>query len=300
MIGSWRDNGGTRHSTVSRRQVWLPLAAFACVLCGCATPPADESRSGDRALSIDKITIDRSAYTAHWYRPTVPPTALIVFQPGFSRRCANLRSTTDHLVRTGVIALCLDASMARGNHALADSLARILAHGLTMPDGRTLPDRIIVAGHSAGAAFAARLGMQLSHLAPARLAGALLFDPVAAQGFTDDINAISSGGRRPVRAVIAQSDGCNANLNALQALRDVRLSALHAGRDGFVGVQLIRDSTHVDVEGEDSDWIGILACGRPLPANVALLRQLATQWLVEMTGGAEFRGRVFDGARPIE
>jgi acetyl esterase/lipase len=46
-------------------------------------------------------------------------------------------------------------------------------HARTAPTA-ALPDRIIVAGHSAGAAFAAALGAALVEIAPERLAGALL------------------------------------------------------------------------------------------------------------------------------
>ena len=75
-----------------------------------------------------------------------------------------------------------------------------------------LAQQIIVGGHSAGARFAVRLGERLAALAPQRLAGALLFDPVATPGFE------------------AQ----------LPALRRVRQDALDAGHEGFVGVQLHR------------------------------------------------------------
>ncbi len=278
---------------------WFVCAAVV-LLSSCAVVPGDGSRGDHGSLTIDTIEIEGYSYVTHWYRPTGKPIALIVMQPGFTRQCVNLRETTRELVRTGAMALCIDASMAGGNPMLADALAGILVGGLVTPDGGTLPDRIIVAGHSAGGAFAVRLGGHLSRLAPARLAGALLFDPVAAAGFTVDLNAISANGRRPVRAVMAQAYGCNANQNAVQALQRVRVNALDAGRDGFVGVQLGAGSTHVDVEGEDSDWVGMLACGRPTPANVALLRRFAVQFLAQIASGAETDAPLGTDARAIE
>ncbi len=270
------------------------LAALALLLTGCAsvTPPHDvvgeaiNPDNGERRVAT--IQIDGNPLPATWYLSTTPDAAaLVMLQPGFARRCSHLRQTTSRLMGAGLMALCVDAPMAGGNPALAHALAAWLMSGVNAPDGRPLPARIIVGGHSAGARFAAGLGARLQALAPQRLAGALLFDPVATAGFEADLRTLADGGRRPVLAVLAPAHGCNAGLNALPALRQLRQDGINAGGNGFVGVQLTVGGTHVDVEGDDSDWIGRAACGTPLPANVALLRELALRWALDIAHGRQ-------------
>jgi dienelactone hydrolase len=258
------------------------VLASALLLAGCASAPPRPAFDHAGTIVTTRLDIDGTDYSATWYLPHADATALLVLQHGFSRRCSHLRETTRQLMAAGLMALCIDAAMAGGNLALADALAARLAggaaDGLAAPEGRMLPERIIVGGHSAGGRFAARLGSQLAQSAPQRLAGALLFDPVATAGFGADLQRLSDAGQRPVLALFAAPHACNAQLNALPALRQVRQAALAAGRDGFVGFLAGVGATHADVEGEDSDGLAALACGRPLPVQVAQLRALALRW----------------------
>jgi len=268
---------------VSRRAAALLLSA--ALLGGCASvAPIDALDEGGRIVSAPLPLADAQPL-ATWYLPSTEPTALVLLQHGFSRQCANLRETSRRLMRSSLMVLCVEASMAAGNPQLADALALALANGGVSPPDRALPVRIIVGGHSAGAAFAVRVGVRLDDVAPQRLAGALLFDPVAAEGFAEQLLRISDAGRRPVLALLAAAHGCNAQSNTLPALREVRHAARMAGRSAFVGVQFGAEATHVDVEGEDGDWIGRSACGPPTPANVEALRSLAVAWAVAMAAG---------------
>lgn len=247
-------------------------AGLALLLAACAGVPVPAGVLGNR------VTIAGTEYRAEWTLPPGEPAALLTLQHGFARQCSHLRQTARQIADRGLLVLCLDADMAHGNPALADGLAQALAGGWVGADGRALPARIIVGGHSAGGAFAARLGWKLDALAPARLLGALLLDPVAVAGFEDELQAVSAGGRRPVLALTANASGCNAQNNADPALR--------ALRSGFVGLQLVDGSTHVDAEGGDSSWLATAACGQPLPANVELLRTLAAQWAADIAAGS--------------
>jgi pimeloyl-ACP methyl ester carboxylesterase len=257
----------------------------ALMLAGCASVPPQRSLDDAGAIVIAPIDLGGSIHSATWYLPQGEAQALIVLQHGFTRRCSHLRETTRQLMVGGLMALCIDAAMAGGNLPLADALAAGLEGGLVAPDGRSQPERIIVGGHSAGGRFAARLGAQLAAQAPQRLAGALLFDPVATAGFETELRTLSAAGARPVLAVFAQPHACNASLNAAPALRQVRQDALAAGRDGFVGLLLTEGSTHADIEGEDTDWIAVAACGRPRPENVQRLRALGLSWAQAMARG---------------
>ncbi len=264
----------------------LALSALA-LLAGCASAqPAEPVRAG--AVVNAMLNIGGTDYNVDWFLPDGPAAALVTVQHGFTRNCGNVRGTATRLMERGLMGLCINASMAGGNPALAEALAVTLLSGITAPGGRVLPEKIVVGGHSAGGHFASRLGWKLDATAPQRLAGAVLFDPVAAgASFTTNLMAISAAGTRPVLAVSANPGGCNANNNAYPALRQVRQDALGAGRDGFVGLQLIDRSTHVDVEGRDTNALGIVACGqgRPQPANTEALRTLAAQWALDQAGG---------------
>ncbi len=273
----------------------LLFRGLAVGLTGCASVPGPTTGGLAPALELDG-----RRYAAEWVLPEAEPRALMVLQHGFTRSCANLRETTRRIAREGFATLCLDADMAGGNPALADALAAALTSRLQLPDGRPLPQRIIVGGHSAGAAFAARLGWRIDAVAPERLAGALLLDTVPVEGFTEQLRAVSRAGERPVLAIAAASSGCNARLSVLPSLRTLRAEAGAAGREAFVGVQMGPGSTHVDAEGEDSDWLGRTVCGEPLPANVERVRALASQWAAQLAAGETPRHQAVAEAADIQ
>jgi pimeloyl-ACP methyl ester carboxylesterase len=287
------------------------LAWLAVGLTGCASlPPA--ATEGARWVG-QRLTLGGVSHAAEWWLPEGEALGLMTLQHGFARDCSTVRETARQIARRGLMTLCVDASMAGGNPALADALAAALAAGMTAPDGQALPKRIVAGGHSAGAHFAVRLGQQLAALAPERLAGAVLFDPVAAAGFEANLAGLSAAGQRPVLAITANAAGCNARHNAYPALRRMRQDALAAVASGFVGLQLTQGSTHVDVEGEDTGALAVAACGqgRPQPENVQALRTLAAAWAHDLASGrrsdAFYPGGEFveallaaQRARPIE
>ncbi len=253
--------------------------ALCAALAGCAVPVPLRETSAAGTIVVGTIELDAQPRVAHWYLPAADATALVVFEHGFTRRCANLRETTRQWMAAGLMALCVDAPMAGGNPALAEALARRLGGNIGAPDGRKVPGSIIVAGHSAGAVFAAALGASLDAIVPGRLAGALLFDPVATAGFEAALRAVSAAGRRPVLALLAPPHRCNADSNALPALRLAEQEARDAGSTAFVVVRLAEGATHADVEGVDTDGLAEWACGPVQPARTAALRALAMEWL---------------------
>lgn len=278
----------------------LAAAGLGLLLAGCANLAPLRETDAAGALVPSTMQLDGAPTAAQWYLPAGEASALIVLQHGFTRACGHLRGTSRQLMATGLLVLCVDAPMAGGNPALAGDLARQLAALRTAPDGRALPERIIVAGHSAGAVFAAALGAALDRIAPERLAGALLFDPVATDRFEADLRAVSASGRRPVWAVMAPPHRCNAMSNALPALRSIRSEALAAQRDGFVGVRLAAGASHADIEGEDSDGLAALACGRPQTQQITQVRAIAVAWARDLALGPARRAITIEGAQPIE
>jgi hypothetical protein len=232
------------------------MAAIVLALAGCAGLPV-----------ADTLEIGGQPYPVQWTQAPGRAEVLLVLEPGFARRCSHLRTTARRLAEVGALVLCLDAPMVAGNPLLADAFAGWLAGGLRDKQGREVPPRVVVGGLSAGAAFAVRLGARLNDLAPEKLAGALLLDPVATSSFGSDLQRVASG--RPVLALLAEAHACNANHSALPSL--------HAA--GAVVVALGAGSTHLDVEGEDGDAVGRTVCGSPQPAAVEALRTRAAQWL---------------------
>jgi pimeloyl-ACP methyl ester carboxylesterase len=174
-----------------------------------------------------------------------------------------------------VATLCLNADqgagVAGGAPALADALARWwLSPAARSPDGRAAPPRIVVAGHSAGGLFAARVGAAVAAQAPQRLAGAVLFDPVGGTALRQALLAMAG---RPLHATLAPPVPCNARQLARPALQ-------------AAGVALVEPpgATHVDAEGEDGDSAAVRVCreGPPRPEAVAALRRWAAAALDAM------------------
>lgn len=278
----------------------LAAALLGLALAGCANLAPLQETDAAGVLMPATIDLDGTPTAAQWYLPAGESGALLVLQHGFTRACGHLRGSSRQLMAAGLTVLCLDAPMAGGNPALAAALAQQLAAARTAPDGRALPHRIIVGGHSAGAAFAAALGAALDRIAPQRLAGALLIDPVATDRFEADLRAVSATGRRPVLAVLAPPHRCNAMNSALPALRHIRGAALAAQRDGFVGVRLGAAASHADIEGEDSDALAALACGRPQAASTAKVRTFAVAWALDLALGRRTRLEAIGAAQPID
>ncbi len=247
----------------------LLLATAVLAFAGCAGLPAP-----------DTLQIAGESYPVQWTQPPGEARVLLLLEHGWARRCSQLRGTARRLADAGALVLCVDAPMAGGNSALADAFAGWLVggtEGLRDPQGRAVPARVVAGGHSAGGAFAARVGAKLDALAPDRLAGVLLLDPVATPAFAADLRRAARG--RPVLALMAQAQGCNAQLNALPALREAEAEVVVAGPG----------STHLDAEGEDGDAIGRAACGTPQPAQVEALRARAAGWLREVVAQAPSR-----------
>jgi pimeloyl-ACP methyl ester carboxylesterase len=184
----------------------------------------------------------------------------------------------------------MNANVQGGAPDKAEALAEALVNsGQTAPGGVAIPYKIIVGGHSAGGHFASRLGWKLNQIAPDRLKGAILFDPVAAGGFSENIYSISQNGQRPVYAITSRGGICNNFNNADEALRNARNAAIANGRDGFVGIQLTDRSTHVDSEGGNTDFIGYAACLQSAPKsyNISYLRDLSSQWAFDIANNVK-------------
>ncbi|MFM7069523.1 MAG: hypothetical protein ACKOYM_08705, partial [Actinomycetes bacterium] len=266
----------------------VALAAIG-LAAGCAPTPPPVSSSACSGFSSSlgqcvnaRLPIGTGTFSADWYIPTAPASALMLLQHGFSRGCGNLRGTSKSVMERGLMVVCVNADMTGGNPNLGIALGDALADRTVVPpQGRPLPTKYIVGGHSAGGHFASAVGARLASRGYAFLQGAVLFDPVAQDGFSANVAAISAGGTRPVLSVAARPSVINLTNNSFGGLASLAST--------FVGVQLVWSgynlglpyggSCHTDVEGENGDLVGnTAALCTPSSTQTARLRTLAANW----------------------
>ncbi|MQW78075.1 alpha/beta hydrolase [Nocardioides sp. dk4132] len=246
------------------------------------------SSSTSRCVNT-QLVIDGTSHSVDWYLPNSTASALMVLNHGFTRGCGHLRGTSKAIAEKGVMVLCVNGDMTAGNPELASDLGDLMtARTFAPPAGKALPSRYIVGGHSAGGHFASALGARLDANGYGNLAGAVLFDPVAAGGFTANLQAISDGGNRQVLAVTARPSLTNSFNNAHEALIGLA--------NPYVGLQLVWEkytlgvpvggSCHIDVEGENTDIIGIAGAGCSANSTqTARLRDFGSTWAKDLATG---------------
>jgi pimeloyl-ACP methyl ester carboxylesterase len=282
-----QDTEYTMRTSISR---FIAAAGFAAAALFSTAASADTvvySGSDGKVINA-QLSVGGTSWNVDWYIPSTPAAALVTVQHGFSRGCGNYRDTSKRIMGRGLMVLCLNAPMSGGNPTLAAQFADLIAsRTMVAPGGVAVPANTIVGGHSAGGHFASAVGARLAVVGYPHLKGAVLFDPVAASGFTNNLVAISNFGQRPVYAVTANGGICNQFNNAYGALRQISNTARSNGRDGFVGVQLTSGSTHVDSEGNNTDIIGYTACLnlKPKSSNTAYLRDLSAAWANDLARG---------------
>ena len=288
--------------TRSRAAAWC-AAVPSLLLAGAAVaevPCGNFSSSLGQCINT-QLTVGGTSYNVDWYLPNATASALMTLQHGFSRGCGNLRNTSKAIMEKGVMVLCLNASVQGGNPALGQALGETLnARNLTPPLGRPLPVNYIVGGHSAGGHFATEVGARLDALGYAALKGAILFDPVASENFTGNLEAIAAAGTRQVLVIAARPSLANLYNNAFGALQQIA--------NPYVGLQLVWSgyflgipyggSCHTDVEGENGDVIGNTAAGcTPDSTQVARLRDFGSSWARDLGTGTRTAAYYCDNAQ---
>lgn len=268
--------------------VTVAVALAGAAPAGAATACTSYSSSTSQCTNTS-LAVGGTSYNVDWYLPNATPTGLMLLQHGFSRGCGNLRGTAKAVAEKGLMVLCLNADMSGGNPALAAALGDALANRTVVPPaGRPLPTAYVVGGHSAGGQFASAVGARLAARGYPGLKGAVLFDPVAADGFSANLKAISAGGTRPVLSVAARPSVINLANNSFGALKDLD--------NAFVGVQLVWSgyvfgvpyggSCHTDAEGQNGDVIGnTAALCTPSSTQTDRLRDLGSTWARDLATG---------------
>lgn len=281
-----------------KRKLAAAFAAAALALGGAVvTAPAAHAATCNNFTSTlgvcenTQLNIAGTNYSVDWYLPNGTASGLVFLQHGFSRNCGNLRGTSKAVMEKGLMVLCINGNMSGGNATLANQVGDLFnARTVTPPLGKPLPQNYVVGGHSAGGAFAANLGARLDSLGYPNLKGAVLYDPVSASGFDANLLAISDGGTRPVLAVAARPSLINLFNNSF--------GALEALPSNYVGIQLVwthfnglspqGGSCHIDVEGENTNAIGIIGAGcSPNATQTARLRDFGATWSKDLATGTQ-------------
>jgi hypothetical protein len=270
---------------------FLTIAASVVVGTSAAHAVACNNYSSSTSTCTNtNITIGGTSYSTDWYQPNGTATALMLMEHGFARGCGNLRNSAKAIAEQGVMVFCVNADMTGGNAALGTALGDALnARTIVPPNSKPLPVKYIVGGHSAGGHFASVVGARLNADGYANLKGAILFDAVASGGFTENLQAISNGGARPVLEVAARPSVINLSNNGFGALAAIP--------NTYVGIQLVWEkfnlgifpvggSCHIDVEGENTDAIGIAGslCS-PNSTETARLRDFSSHWAYDLANG---------------
>lgn len=261
------------------------LTAFALLGLGVWVVQAQPVAVRPASLVFGQLQGPEGPITTEWQLPDGEPRGWVLLQHGFARQCANLRSTARRLAHGGLATLCLQADMAEGAPALAKAIAHAMQRGdptpLRPPGSTGAGQPWVLAGHSAGALFAARVAQALAHAAPERVAGLILLDPVGGSSLADALAAVVKQGRLPVRALLAPPSRCNAQQMALPVL--LRAQAISA--PGLVRLQYPAGASHLDAEGEDTERLAVWMCGEGWPdaTRTEDLRTLLLTWVDEVT-----------------
>jgi acetyl esterase/lipase len=263
-------------------------------------PAGSQVLAGHSTLTIPCGRLGRRV-PATWYYPTPQagaPIGLLWVQHGFLRDkrnvadlARNLAETTKSVVVTPTLssnALALEGCWLNGK-PLQAAAAKLFEEGKALAKSarmagfkETLPEYFVLSGHSAGGNFA--LSAAGFTTAPGgalpRLKAVVMFDGVDYQGqMTSALNLLKGDAYRPIWQVAAPPSSCNAMGAGTRALLDARPGE-------FVGVELMNGS-HLDAEGANAGIAAALICGRRRPENVAVLRQIAGDWIVNAFTGTQ-------------
>ena len=282
-----------------------------------------------RSLSLvdgTAVTIGRStlvlpnsngyAVPATWYFPNHDdaPVGLIYLQHGAWRTDTNVSALAQQLAdRTNSIVVtpavptngfdrydiygepierAVAALFGGDRSALTASAAAAAGHPVT------LPQQVVLAGHSAGGNLVAAAAGYLADAGGAgNLKGVMLFDAVHDGDGQTGMAKLKGAKAVPVMSISASPCWCSgygAQTN----------TTINSAPDKFVGIMLVGGG-HLDAEGASTDSVGIAGCGpAPTPQNAGAVQTITAAWITDVftpdrTPGFTLRqGRSFQSTVP--
>jgi|GEM_PF-677734 len=195
------------------------------------------------------------------------PRALVILQHGMMRRAEKMLSIAHGLLAKNIEVVLPDVSDSQFLDPLfPESFVRAFGKKRLDPAGQSLPNRLLLAGFSAGARFLSHVAALLPNEEQS-LRGVLLLDPVVGE-----LPEQQLGPRLqvPYFTILAKPSRCNAEGNVF--------SLLESGRFQTIGFRL-KTASHCDFEGQSSDMLCYLYCGQSSHKNSDAIKFFATEWI---------------------
>lgn len=213
---------------------------------------------------------DGSSLTLTWLLPpknTSTPRALVILQHGMMRHATHMMALARSLALRNIEVLLPDLTDEHFLDPLfPEVFARAVSKKTSTPEGKPLPEKLLLAGFSAGARFLSHVAalMQSDHL---KLRGVLLLDPVVGE-----LPEQQLGPRLdvPYFTILAKPSRCNADGRVLPLLE--------SGRFETKGFRL-KSASHCDFEGKTSDPLCYLYCGLSPRHNAQAIELFSTEWI---------------------
>ena len=194
------------------------------------------------------------------------PRALVILQHGMMRNAEKMMALAQSLVSRNIEVVL---PTMKDSQNLDEALPKLFAEAFELkqadPQGRAIPEKLILAGFSAGARFLSQVAPLINKSRTIR--GVILLDPV-----TGNRPIQQMGVRIPVPyfTMFAKPSTCNAN--------GVAFPLFASGRYETHGFRL-KTASHCDFEGESSDALCYLSCGSSPQENKAVIQKFATEWI---------------------
>jgi hypothetical protein len=243
----------------------LLLALFVVVPCSRPAHAFNVSKLSDTLPLEDGTNLQLT-----WLMPpksASAPRALVILQHGMMRHASNMMALARSLTMRNIEVLLPDLTDEHFfNPLFPEVFARAISKKTLDPQGNPLPEKLLLAGFSAGARF-------LSHVAgllqseQLKLRGVLLLDPVVGE-----LPEQQLGPRQvvPYFTILAKPSRCNA---------DGRIfPILESGRFETQGFRL-KSASHCDFEGKSSDALCYIYCGLSHRHNAQAIELFSTEWI---------------------
>ncbi len=236
-----------------------------------AVPCARPAQAFNASKLSDTLPLeDGTNLQLTWLTPkksASPPRALVILQHGMMRHASNMMALARTLTQRNLEVLLPDLTDEHFfNPQFPEVFARAIAKKTANPQGEPLPEKLVLAGFSAGARFLSRVAglLQSEHL---KLRGVLLLDPVVGE------NPEQQLGQRldvPYFTILAKPSRCNAEGSIFPLLKSGRFTT-----QGF----RLKSASHCDFEGKTSDAMCYLYCGLSHRHNAQAIELFSTEWI---------------------
>ncbi|MFZ9519672.1 MAG: hypothetical protein ACO3A4_04265 [Silvanigrellaceae bacterium] len=205
-----------------------------------------------------------------WLHPestATHPRALVILQHGMMRNAEKMMALAQSLVERNIEVVLPGITDTQAMDPLFPELfANAFDKKQVDPAGRSLPNKILMAGFSAGARFLSHVAGLLQNK-QRDIRGVVLMDPVI--GLLPEQQL---GPRLPIPyfTILAKPSRCNSDGNAFPLFESGQFET-----QGF----RLKTASHCDFEGKSSDPLCYVFCGSSPRENSEVIRTFVTEWI---------------------